>query len=113
MSNEQLKADVLEAASCVANHNPVVFQGHINTIRNGIAYITLMDEKGLQSFAECDLADLKKDGITDKFEVLIYPGTRVVLRAKKQQRELSKAEWKYLSETIDRDLADYSVGDDY
>ena len=49
----------------------IVLHGHINTIRRGIAYVTLKDEWGHESFAECKLAALKADGVVDRFAIVV------------------------------------------
>ena len=85
----------------------IVLHGHINTIRRGIAYVTLKDEWGHESFAECKLAALKADGVVDRFAIVVTKrgeaadAVDVTIRAA-GERQLSATEWRYLSETMEQ-----------
>jgi hypothetical protein len=87
----------------------LILRGHINTIRKGMAFLTLKDEKGHESFAECKRSFLKADGITGKFLIGICKQDDelvVSLKGDKSERLLLPHEWAFMSETIEQVLFD-------
>jgi hypothetical protein len=87
----------------------LVLRGHINTIWKGMAFLTLKDEKGHESFAECKRSFLKADGITGKFLVKICKQDgelAVSVKSDKSERLLLPHEWIFMSETIEQVLFD-------
>ena len=95
------KKDSQQPEAPPAVSRPIILEGHINCIRNGIAYLTLMDERRIGSFAECSLDVLKVDGITDKFQIVIQRGVGMTLRVGKKERLLAFGEWTHIRETLE------------
>jgi hypothetical protein len=86
----------------IVARKPIVLEGHVNCVRKGMAYLTLIGQNRLGSFAECSLDTLKADGIVDKFEITISrdkPHT-LTLRSGKKERQLAPGEWGHISETV-------------
>lgn len=50
----------------------IVFEGLITKIENNIAFITLADDSGNESFMEISIEDLKKDSIDSRIGVIFY-----------------------------------------
>jgi hypothetical protein len=98
----------------IAKPNSITLYGHINTVRRGIAYLTLKNSTGQESFAECKKAILRMFGIgiNDTFEVIISKPDGIVtvfIQSPKKSQQLF--DWHFMDETIDQALSDNKMAD--
>ena len=103
MSTAQKDSQQPEALPIASNQ--IILEGHINCVRSGMAYLTLMDESRISSFAECSLDILKVDGITSQFQIIIQRPGGLILRVGKKERLLHPGEWGHIRETLEAVLS--------
>lgn len=116
---EDQDAESAQKEVVLSQPKQAVLLGHINTIRKGIAYLTLKDSIGRESFAEQKLSILKADGVTKKagkFEIIISATDNipsVTMRSDKWSRLLNRDEWAFMSETVAQTLSDNKMVEDH
>jgi hypothetical protein len=93
----------------IVKPNSITLYGHINTVRRGIAYLTLKNSTGQESFAECKKAILRMFGIgiNDTFEVIISKPDGIVtvfIQSSKKSQQL--LDWQFMYETVEQVLSD-------
>ena len=93
------------------------FRGKVERIDGSVAYVTLVDNKGQESFADCDAAKLTSQGILDgmRFTCTIRErdNETVVTFEPIPKRRLSDEEWHRLCQEIEEKLGKWDARDDY
>jgi hypothetical protein len=92
----------------------IILYGHINIARKGIAYLTLKNSIGQESFAECNKNILRilGIGIKDAFEIIISKPDGVItvfIQSPKKSQQLF--DWRFMRETVEQALSDNKMAD--
>ena len=94
-----------------------IFRGKVERVDGDVAYVTLTDERGRETFADCSAAELEGRGISEGkfFECRIEDRSAetVVTIDPIPERRLSRREWKDLSDRVRESLSGYDLNDDY
>ncbi|MCK9558191.1 MAG: hypothetical protein M0R50_09155 [Candidatus Cloacimonetes bacterium] len=101
----------------IAKPRTILLNAHIHTTRKNIAYITLLNDAKIESFAECKSSILKTYGVVNEFDVIIsnsanedgrygFDTISVTIKTPKKEQQLSRDEWEFMSETIIQTLSD-------
>lgn len=95
----------------------IVLRGKVESVKGNIAHVTLTDDQGRETFADCGVADLLAHGIDDGglFECRIQDRGReaVVTLEPVSERMLTLDEWQRISNDVDKALPDSVLADDY
>jgi hypothetical protein len=94
-----------------------ILRGKVERVDGDLAYVTLTDERGRETFADCSAAELEGRGISEGkfFECRIEDRSAetVVTIGPIPERRLSRREWKDLSDRVRESLSGYDLNDDY
>lgn len=94
-----------------------ILRGKVERVDGDLAYVTLNDERGRETFADCSAAELEGRGISEGqfFECRIEDRSAetVVTIDPIPERRLSRGEWKDLSDRVSESLSGYDLNDDY
>jgi hypothetical protein len=92
-------------------------RGRVDRVDGEVAYVTLTDSHGRETYADCAAIELSRRGIDEGalFECRIEDrGTETAISIEPvAERQLSTREWKQISARAKKALADYNPSDDY